>query len=192
MRGILRIAAVSISALLASCANLPHKVEQQKTFAMVNADQKTDQHLISLFRDADGVIIRSGSGGEVDGMIETLKFLDAHPEKFIVVDGPCFSACTLLLSRPKSVVFTERATFHFHSARIEWRDKEGNLVKWELSWDGNEKMMDVFPEQIQMWIYENDAFYSREFTSMDNATVRSLLPSMFMNSKRIPDHLNKA
>jgi hypothetical protein len=187
---ILGFIGLSLALLGSGCSilsdTLDQRVARQETFAMVGTEQHTDQFLIRLFGTTDAILIRGGAGGDVDGMIRTLDYLDKHPEKLVVIDGPCYSACTMLLARPKNVVFTENASFLFHSARVEWRNSEGEVIRWELSYAGNEKMLDQFPIQIQEWIVQRDAFASREFTEMTNNEVTRFLPKMRIQANRIP------
>lgn len=179
--------AAMVLATLPSCQSIPSlsdKIGETRVFAMIGEENRTDGFLTDVFVQTDAILIRNGMGGELDGMLGTLAYLDENPNKLIVIDGPCASACTLLLSRPENVVFTENAVFQFHSAA--WQTTVGTKVTFELSEEGNQKMLRVLPESIREWVLDNDAFASRDLVEMSNRTVRKLIPAMFMPSNRLP------
>ncbi|MNK60499.1 hypothetical protein D3C87_796330 [compost metagenome] len=80
-------------------------------------------------------------------------------------------------------MFTENAVFRFHSAAVYSSDKKS----YQLAPVGNAKMFDLFPEEVQEWILETDAFGSIEFTDMDNETARAFFPRMYMEASKLPD-----
>ena len=64
------------------------------------------------------VRIEASPGGEAASFVEFFEKLRRSHER-VVIDGPCFSACTLvLIIVPKSrICVTRRAVFGFHAAR---------------------------------------------------------------------------
>ncbi len=67
----------------------------------------------------------------------------------MVIDGPCLSACTLVLGViPRDhLCVTPRARLGFHTA---WRpDQSGRPV---VSRDGTNLLMEVYPQQVRNWI----------------------------------------
>lgn len=179
----------ALALLSTGCATKPtvmDKFTANKVVAMVDGTNSTDQFMIKIFDQIDAIVIREGRGGELDGMISTLKFLDENQDKIIVIDGVCASACTLLLTRPQNVVFTEHAVFQFHSAAVYSTAKDGKRT-YQLSGNGNAKMFDLFTEEVQEWILDTDAFGSIEFTDMDNDTARAYFPNMFVESSKLPN-----
>ncbi|MNR94788.1 hypothetical protein D3C72_258760 [compost metagenome] len=176
---------LALAALATGCAGttVADRVLTNKVFAMVDQTLPTDQFMVKIFKQTDAIIIREGRGGELNGMLSTLKYLDENQHKLIVIDGVCASACTLLLTRPENVVFTENAVFRFHSAAVYSSDKKS----YQLAPVGNAKMFDLFPEEVQEWILDTDAFGSIEFTDMDNETARAFFPRMYMEASKLPD-----
>lgn len=67
----------------------------------------------------------------------------------VVIDGPCFSACTMLLGMlPRDqVCVTPNAVLGFHSA---WNfDDAGRRV---TSVSGTQSLIDIYPPRIRSWI----------------------------------------
>ncbi len=182
------VLALSVSGCATSKQTVLDKFSANEVVAMVDGSNSTDQFMIKVFKATDAIIIREGTGGELNGMISTLKFLDENKNKTIVIDGPCASACTLLLTRPENVVFTEHAVFRFHSAAI-YETKNGKRT-YRLAGGGNAKMFDLFSDEVQEWILETEAFDSIEFTDMDNETARYYFPDMFVESSALPEFID--
>ena len=72
------------------------------------------------------VRILSSSGGMVEDYLRTFAQIRRSGER-VIIDGPCLSACTLVLSTvPKSrICVTRRAVFGFHAA--QWVDPRTGL-----------------------------------------------------------------
>jgi hypothetical protein len=71
------------------------------------------------------VRIEASPGGEVTGFIELFERLRQSGQR-VIIDGPCYSACTLVLSivPARRICVTRRAILGFHAARRV--DKYGN------------------------------------------------------------------
>jgi hypothetical protein len=93
--------------------------------------------------------ILSSPGGEVGGFLRLFEVLRESGER-IIIDGPCLSACTLVLSEiPRErICVTRRAVLGFHGARL--LDREGNEYRVPRSL--NAAVADVYPKPVQQWI----------------------------------------
>jgi hypothetical protein len=92
--------------------------------------------------------ITDDPGGQIGPYLENLAALRSSGEH-VVIDGPCLSACTMVLGViPRDhLCVTARARLGFHSA---WRpDDAGHPV---VSRDGTQLLMSVYPQQIRNWI----------------------------------------
>ena len=74
--------------------------------------------LVSFTPVSAEVRIEASPGGEASSFIEFFEQLRQSRER-VVIDGPCFSACTLvLIIMPRSrICVTQRAVFGFHAAK---------------------------------------------------------------------------
>ena len=94
------------------------------------------------------VRILGSPGGEVGGFLELFAVLRASGER-IVIDGPCFSACTLVLNTiPEDrICVTRRAVLGFHAARaIDQRGREFAAP------DATRIVTDAYPAGVREWI----------------------------------------
>ena len=95
------------------------------------------------------VRILASPGGEVGSFLRLFEVLRESGER-IVIDGPCLSACTLVLSEiPRErICVTRRAVLGFHGARLV--DREGNEYRVPRSL--NAAVTDIYPKPVQHWI----------------------------------------
>jgi hypothetical protein len=95
------------------------------------------------------VRIVSDPGGEVSSYIRKFDELRDAGER-VVIDGPCLSACTLLLGIiPKQrICVTSRAVLGFHAASY-YDDASRSLVPTRA---GSRVVMQVYPAAIRGWI----------------------------------------
>ena len=86
-------------------------------------------------------------GGQIGPYLEKLASWDASGES-IIVDGPCLSACTLVLGviPHERVCATRRARFGFHAA---WRPMGIYRVR---SNNGTALLMKIYPPRVKAWI----------------------------------------
>jgi hypothetical protein len=94
------------------------------------------------------VRIRDDLGGLMEQYASRFSEVRQSGEK-VVVDGPCYSACTMLLGMlPRDqVCVTPNAVFGFHAA---WNyDDTGHKV---TSASATQTLMDVYPATIRTWI----------------------------------------
>jgi len=88
-------------------------------------------------------------GGEVSSYVRKFEAVRASGER-IVIDGPCLSACTLLLGIvPRShICVTQQAVLGFHAASY-YDDASRSLVPTR---EGSRLVMRVYPPEIRGWI----------------------------------------
>jgi hypothetical protein len=93
--------------------------------------------------------ILASPGGEVGRFLQLFDVLRESGER-IIIDGPCFSACTLVLSTiPRErICVTRRAVLGFHGARLF--DREGNEYRTPPS--VNAAVVEAYPKPVQQWI----------------------------------------
>ena len=67
----------------------------------------------------------------------------------VVIDGPCLSACTMLLGviPPERICVTPRARLGFHAA---WHP--GGNGQQVTSREATQLLMDIYPENVRHWI----------------------------------------
>lgn len=94
------------------------------------------------------VRILASPGGDVVQYLKVFAVLRQSGER-IVIDGPCFSACTLVLSTiPRErICVTRRAILGFHAARLI--DREGRDYP---AAEATELMASTYPAAVRAWI----------------------------------------
>ena len=75
-----------------------------------------------------------------------------HSGERVVIDGPCMSACTVVLGivPQERICVTSRARIGFHAA---WRAGAGS--RKVAAADGTQLLMEIYPQQIRNWIAQN-------------------------------------
>jgi hypothetical protein len=103
------------------------------------------------------VRILSSSGGEVGPFMELFERVNASGER-VVIDGPCLSACTLVLTMvPNSrICVTRRAVLGFHAARSV--DSYGRFYAEP---EASEAVLDAYPRPVRGWIRSHGGLSSR-------------------------------
>ena len=94
------------------------------------------------------VRISHDAGGQIGPYLDKLASLRSSGQS-IVIDGPCLSACTLLLGIiPRDrICVTPRAKLGFHAA---WKpDANGNK---RLSPEGTRALWDIYPSHVRAWL----------------------------------------
>jgi hypothetical protein len=106
---------------------------------------------------ADEVRILSSRGGEVGGFLDLFEGVRKTGDR-VVIDGPCLSACTLVLSVVPSsrICVTRRAILGFHAARSI--DRRGRLYAEP---EATERMTELYPAPIRDWIRRHGGLTSR-------------------------------
>ena len=95
------------------------------------------------------LVIRSSPGGWVTDYLATFARVRQSGEK-VIIDGPCLSACTLVLSTVPSnrVCVTKRAVLGFHAPRIIDR-RSGKTARAP---EATRIVIDSYPPGVRAWI----------------------------------------
>jgi len=103
------------------------------------------------------VRILSSPGGQVGPFIELFDKVRETGER-VVIDGPCLSACTLVLMTVPSerICVTRRAVLGFHAARS--MDQRGRLYAEP---EASKAVHSAYPEPIRNWISRRGGLTSR-------------------------------
>jgi hypothetical protein len=104
--------------------------------------------LASLAPALADIRIRSSPGGQIGEFLEMFVAVRESGER-VIIDGPCLSACTLVLGVvPKDrICVTPRAVFGFHAA---WMPTTGGRnVPQPIA---TRLMMDIYPSEVRGWI----------------------------------------
>src|SRR5204862_8085405 len=94
------------------------------------------------------VRISNDAGGQIGPYLDRLASLRSSGQS-VVIDGPCLSACTLLLGviPRERICVTSRAKLGFHAA---WKP-DGNGNK-RLSPEGTKALWDLYPANVRSWL----------------------------------------
>jgi hypothetical protein len=103
------------------------------------------------------VRILSSPGGQVGPFIELFDKVRQSGER-VVIDGPCLSACTLVLMTVPSerICVTRRAVLGFHAARS--MDRRGRLYAEP---EASRAVHEAYPDPIRNWISRHGGLTSR-------------------------------
>jgi hypothetical protein len=94
------------------------------------------------------VRILASPGGNAETFLDFFSVLDRSGER-VVIDGPCFSACTLVLSTiPRDrICVTPRAVLGFHAARL--MDDRGRMYPAP---EATQSVTASYPADVRAWI----------------------------------------
>ncbi len=103
------------------------------------------------------VRILASPGGPIGPFLDLFARVEASGER-VVIDGPCLSACTLVLTTvPASrICVTRRAVLGFHGARSI--DRRGRLYAEPAA---SELVLEAYPSPIRRWIEQRGGLTSR-------------------------------
>jgi hypothetical protein len=103
------------------------------------------------------VRILGSPGGQVGPFLDLFERVRASGET-VVIDGPCLSACTLVLSVVPNdrICVTRRAVLGFHAARS--MDRRGRLYAEP---EASEAVLDAYPGPVRDWIRRRGGLTSR-------------------------------
>ena len=101
--------------------------------------------------------ILSSPGGEVGPFLDLFQQVRNSGER-VVIDGPCLSACTLVLSLvPNSrICVTRRAVLGFHAARSI--DRRGRIYAEP---EASQVVLAAYPAAVRDWISRRGGLTSR-------------------------------
>jgi hypothetical protein len=103
------------------------------------------------------VRILGSPGGEVGPFLDLFERVRASGER-VVIDGPCLSACTLVLDMvPRDrICVTRRAILGFHAARSV--DQRGRMYAEP---EASEVVLAAYPAAVRDWIRRRGGLTSR-------------------------------
>lgn len=101
--------------------------------------------------------ILASPGGEVGSFLEMFEQVRASGER-VVIDGPCLSACTLVLSTVPNdrICVTRRAILGFHAARS--MDRRGRVYAEP---EATGAVLEAYPSSVRDWIRRHGGLTTR-------------------------------
>ena len=101
--------------------------------------------------------ILASSGGEVGTYLELFSLLRQSGQR-VVIDGPCFSSCTLVLSTIPTtrICVTPKAVLGFHSPR--WIDRQGRQYAATAE---ARLVAATYPAPVRAWIKRHGGLTSK-------------------------------
>jgi hypothetical protein len=118
------------------------------------------------------MLISEDRGGQIGQYLQAFAALRSSGED-VVVDGNCFSACTLLLGLiPRErVCVTPRARFGFHAAWMP--DESGRPVTSPM---GTQALWNIYPHKVRSWIGRHGGL-SRKMIYLEGRELTRMVPS---------------
>jgi hypothetical protein len=103
------------------------------------------------------VRILASPGGQVGPFLDLFERVRASGER-VVIDGPCLSACTLVLSvvPDDRICVTRRAILGFHAARSI--DRRGRMYSEP---EASAAVLEAYPAPVRGWIRRRGGLTSR-------------------------------
>ena len=103
------------------------------------------------------VRILGSPGGQVGPFLDMFDEVRASGDR-VVIDGPCLSACTLVLSVVPNdrICVTRRAVLGFHAARSI--DRRGRVYAEP---EASQLVLETYPDGVQSWIRSRGGLTSR-------------------------------
>jgi hypothetical protein len=103
------------------------------------------------------VRILASPGGQVGPFLDLFDLVRASGER-VVIDGPCLSACTLVLSTVPNerICVTRRAVLGFHAARSI--DRRGRMY---VEPEASQAVLEAYPAAVRNWISRRGGLSSR-------------------------------
>ena len=116
--------------------------------------------------------IAGDAGGQIGAYLQRHETMRQSGER-VVIDGPCLSACTLVLGAipHNRICVTSRALLGFHAAFHV--DQSGRKV---MSLGGNSLLMDHYPRKIRNWIARRGGL-SRQMMFLSGPGLASMYAS---------------
>jgi len=105
--------------------------------------------------------ILGSQGGEVSSFVHLFGLVRDSGER-VIIDGPCYSACTLVLGMVPSerICVTRRALLGFHGAKLV--DRAGKVYRAPQAL--NAAVAEVYPEPVQDWIARHGGLTTKMIT----------------------------
>ena len=101
--------------------------------------------------------ILASPGGQVGPFLDLFDRVRESGER-VVIDGPCLSACTLVLSTVpgERICVTRRAVLGFHAARSI--DRRGRMF---VEPEASQAVLEAYPAAVRNWISRRGGLSSR-------------------------------
>ena len=105
---------------------------------------------------ADEIRILSSPGGQVGPFLDLFEGVSKMGDR-VVIDGPCMSACTLVLSVVPNdrICVTRRAVLGFHAARSIDRHNRQHAEP-----EATEHMLESYPMPVRDWVRQHGGLTS--------------------------------
>jgi hypothetical protein len=118
------------------------------------------------------VRILASPGGEVGPFLDMFEKVRASGQR-VVIDGPCLSACTLVLSvvPDDRICVTRRAVLGFHAARSI--DRRGRLYAEP---EASQLVLRAYPDPVRAWIEHHGGLTSR-LIMLRGRELKAMYPS---------------
>jgi hypothetical protein len=113
--------------------------------------------LTGILPASAAIRIEASNGGRIGDYIALFDLIRERGEQ-VVIDGPCLSACTLVLSVVPSerICVTNRAVLGFHAA---WTpDAQGRPLQHARA---TQLMLETYPPPVRAWINRNGGLSKR-------------------------------
>ena len=116
--------------------------------------------------------ILGSQGGQVGPFLDLFEEVRASGER-VVIDGPCMSACTLVLSivPNERICVTRRAVLGFHAARS--MDRRGRMYAEP---EASEQVLEAYPAAVRGWIQRRGGL-SSHLLLLRGRALASIYPS---------------
>ncbi len=117
------------------------------------------------------IVLRDDIGGKMEDYLARFQRARATGET-IVIDGPCYSACTMVLGLvPRNrLCVTANAVLGFHAA---WSsDSAGNRLPDRA---GTRQLMKTYPRSIRTWIAQNGGLRSDRMLVLRDEALRAVV-----------------
>ena len=127
---------------------------------------------LSVSSASAAVRITSDTGGQIGPYLEQLMAIRESGQR-VVIDGPCLSACTLVLGviPRERICVTRRARLGFHAA---WHHGENGRPATNRG--GTQLLMAVYPAQVKSWIAKRGGL-TREMKYLTGRELASMYPT---------------
>jgi hypothetical protein len=118
------------------------------------------------------MVISEDRGGQIGQYLQAFAAVRSSGES-VVIDGNCFSACTLVLGLVprEKICATPRARLGFHAAWMP--DEQGRPVTSPM---GTQALWTIYPNKVRSWISKNGGL-SRKMLFMQGADLRGVVAS---------------
>ena len=129
------------------------------------------------------MLISEDRGGQIGQYLQAFASLRSSGEN-VVIDGNCFSACTLVLGLiPRErICATSRARLGFHAAWMP--DDSGRPVTSPM---GTQALWNIYPHKVRSWIGRHGGL-TRKMLFLQGDELTSIVPSCGVPSKVAAKH----